>query len=299
MCRPEKPLTTANKALRELQEWLRDQRARTRQGYRALAVRAGCHATTLQRAASGETVPKLQTVLNYARACDASPEEARRLWRNARYEQTRQTRPGRGRPVPRPEYVYDFVDLSAAVQDLYEKAGSPPLRTMEQRAGGFGHLPRSTAHRIVTKQAMPHSLQQFQAYLRACEVPEADWPDWEAAWARAWRHEKRDGWLGGDVDLLMRRTLDSSYVRAAQGHTPLYSIVLTHSNGEEASAREGTHRRLRVPVRESPALARRRRRSQRARAQQMQLPLSISNPGLEEPVLLMQGFDLPPAQFDT
>ncbi|MER6342338.1 helix-turn-helix transcriptional regulator [Streptomyces tendae] len=299
MCRPEKPLTTANRALRELQEWLRDQRARARQGYRALAVRAGCHATTLQRAASGETVPKLQTVLNYARACDASPEEARRLWRNARYEQTRQTRPGRGRPVPRPEYVYDFVDLSAAVQDLYEKAGSPPLRTLELRAGGFGNLPRSTAHRIVTKQAMPHSLQQFQAYLRACEVPEADWPAWEAAWARAWRHEKRDGWLDGDVDLLMRRTLDSSYVRAAQGHTPLYNTVLTHSNGEEASAREGAHRRLRVSVRESPALIRRRRRSQRARPEQMQLPLSISNSSLEEPVLLMQGFDLPPAQIDT
>ncbi|MFE7070431.1 hypothetical protein ACFU96_10125 [Streptomyces sp. NPDC057620] len=61
---------------------------------------------------------------------------------------------------------------------------------MEQRAGNFGVLPRSTAHRIVTKQAMPHSLQQFQAYLRACEVPETDRPDWEAAWTRAWRHEK-------------------------------------------------------------------------------------------------------------
>ncbi|XPR88232.1 helix-turn-helix domain-containing protein (plasmid) [Streptomyces prasinus] len=73
------PLTTANKALRELQEWLRDQCNRTRQGYRTLAEQVGCHATTLQRAASGETVPKLQTVLNYAGAYDASPEEARRL----------------------------------------------------------------------------------------------------------------------------------------------------------------------------------------------------------------------------
>lgn len=297
MSRPERPLTTANKALRELQEWLRSQRDRTRQGYRALAERAGCHATTLQRAASGETVPKLQTVLNYARACDASPEEARRLWRNARYQQTRQARSGGGRPVPRPEYVYDFVDLSAAVQDLYERAGSPPLRTMEQRAGGFGHLPRSTAHRIVTKQAMPHSLQQFQAYLRACEVPEADWPDWEAAWTRAWRHEKRDGWLGSDVNLLMRRALNGSYVRAAQGHTPRYNIVLTHSNGEEASAHEDTHRRLRVSVRESPARARRRRRSPRARTEQMQLALPIGNPDVAEPALLMQGFDLPPTQF--
>ncbi|MFF8659285.1 hypothetical protein [Streptomyces huasconensis] len=41
MCRPEKPLTTSNKSLRELQEWLRDHRYRTRQGYRALA--AGVH----------------------------------------------------------------------------------------------------------------------------------------------------------------------------------------------------------------------------------------------------------------
>lgn len=102
MCRPEEPLTTSNKALRELQEWLREMRDRTGLGYRALSVRAGCHATTLQRAASGKTAPKLQTVLSYARACDASPEEARRLWKHARYEETRLARGGRGRPAPRP-----------------------------------------------------------------------------------------------------------------------------------------------------------------------------------------------------
>ncbi|MEU5524879.1 helix-turn-helix transcriptional regulator [Streptomyces sp. NPDC047860] len=192
MCRPEKPITTRNKALRELAEWLRDQRERTRQGYRALSVRAGFHATTLQRAASGESVPKLQTVLGYARACDASPEEARRLWKRARYEETRRARGGRGLPSPRPKFIRDFVDMSAALHDLYEKAGSPALRTMEQRAGNFGVLPRSTVHRIVAKQAMPHSKQQFQAYLRACEVPETEWPDWEGAWTRAWRHEKQD-----------------------------------------------------------------------------------------------------------
>lgn len=192
MCRPEKPIATSNVALRELQEWLRDQRGRTGQGYRALAVRAGCHATTLQRAASSEAVPKLQTVLNYARACDASPDEARHLWKRARYEQTRRARGGRGRPAPRPEFIRDFVDLEAALVDLYEKAGSPAFRTMEQRAGRYGLLPRSTAHRITNKQAMPHNLPQFKAYLRACEVPEVDWPRWESAWARAWRHEKQD-----------------------------------------------------------------------------------------------------------
>ncbi|MGW6493200.1 helix-turn-helix domain-containing protein [Streptomyces sp. NPDC055056] len=191
MCRPEKQITTNNKALRELQEWLRSQRKLSQQGYRALSVRAGCHATTLQRAASGLNVPKLPTVLKYARACDASPEEARILWRRARYEQTRRARGGRSLSAPRPELIRDFVDLSAALQDLHEKAGSPPLRTMEQRAGGYGALPRSTAHRILTKQTMPHSLHQFQAYLRSCEVAEAERPIWEAAWTRAWRHERQ------------------------------------------------------------------------------------------------------------
>jgi hypothetical protein len=100
--RPEKPITTSNSALRELQEWLRDQRDRTGQAYRALSVRAGCHATTLQRAASAETVPKLQTVLNYARACDASPDEARHLWKRARYEECRLARGGRSQIIPRP-----------------------------------------------------------------------------------------------------------------------------------------------------------------------------------------------------
>ncbi|MFJ9565944.1 helix-turn-helix domain-containing protein [Streptomyces fuscichromogenes] len=192
MCRRERPISTTNKALRELQEWLREQKARTGLDYRALSVQAGCHATTLQRAAAGDTVPTLPAVLNYARACDASPDEARLLWKAARYQETRMARGGRGQPAPRPEFIRDFVDLSAAMVELYERAGSPPLRTMEQRAGKYGVLPRSTAHRIVTKQAVPHNLPQFQAYLKACEVPEADWSVWESAWTRAWRYEKQE-----------------------------------------------------------------------------------------------------------
>ena len=259
MCRTEKPLTTTNKALRELQEWLREQRERTRQGYRALAVRAGCHATTLQRAASGERVPKLQTVLNYARACDASPEEARLLWKRARYEETRLARGGRGRPAPRPEFIRDFVDLGAALVELYDKAGSPPLRTMEQRAGGFGALPRSSAHRIRNKQAMPHSLRQFQAYLRACEVPEAEWPDWEAAWTRAWRHEKHDDFaaLGTsgvpDVDILDAIGLSPKDIltatRASKGlreRLQQHYRIVSEADGEVIIGRDGTFRR--VPV---------------------------------------------------
>ncbi|MFI9339543.1 helix-turn-helix domain-containing protein [Streptomyces althioticus] len=293
VCRPEKPLTTSNKALRELQEWLREHRSRTRQGYRALAVRAGCHPTTLQRAASGDTVPKLQTVLNYARACDAPPEEARLLWRRARYEQTRQARGGRGLPAPRPEFIRDFVDLSAAVQDLYEKAGSPPLRTLEQRAGGFGVLPRSTAHRIVTKQAMPHSLQQFQAYLRACEVPEADWPDWEAAWTRAWRHEKND-----DValqSLIRHEQLREAMEKAKSDMGRLTQrvveqvTVVVDGKEEVVLSRNGTYRRLLPTQRSQPRTARRRpaqaSRLLPGRPVQGQLAIPIGEPEAEAPAL--------------
>ncbi|MEV5107575.1 helix-turn-helix domain-containing protein [Streptomyces massasporeus] len=247
MCRPEKPLTTNNKALRALQEWLREMRERTGMGYRALSVRAGCHATTLQRAASGETVPKLQTVLSYARACDASPEEARLLWKQARYDETRLARVGRSRPAPRPQFIRDVVDLGAALVELYEKAGSPTLRIMEQRAGGYGALPRSSAHRIVNKRAMPHGLRQFQAYLRACEVPEVEWPDWKAAWTRAWRHEKQDDFaISGHHGLVESSTAMaeawstvSTYTRRLLRDRPGYfqdrvsdvRIVFTDGNG--------------------------------------------------------------------
>ncbi|MET7716415.1 helix-turn-helix transcriptional regulator [Streptomyces sp. NPDC005407] len=192
MGRPEKPIVTSNRALRALAEWLREQRTRAGQNYRSLAGRAGLHPTTLQRAASGETVPKLSTVLGYARACDAPPEEAKRLWKQARYEETRARQGGRTLPAPPPALARDFADLSAGLHELYEKAGSPSLRTMEKRAGGYGALPRSTAHRIVNRQAMPHSPAQFQAFLHACEVPEPDVQAWEDAWSRAWRHEKQD-----------------------------------------------------------------------------------------------------------
>ncbi|MEU8629576.1 hypothetical protein [Streptomyces sp. NPDC048669] len=85
----------------------------------------------------------------------------------------------------------DFADLSAALRGVYEQAGAPPLRTMEKRAGALGALPRSSAHRMVNKQMVPHTLDQFRGFLRACEVP-ADWKVWEDAWNRAWRFEKQE-----------------------------------------------------------------------------------------------------------
>ncbi|MEV5605708.1 helix-turn-helix transcriptional regulator [Streptomyces sp. NPDC052299] len=189
MGRREKEITTSNVGLRRLAEWLRMQRAWAGLTYRELADRAGLHATTLQRAASGASVPRLTPVLAYAQACDAPPEEARRLWRQARREHVRDQHARH--PAPSPRLVRDFADLSAALRDVYEQAGAPSLRTMEKRAGEFGVLPRSSAHRVVNKQMVPHTLEQFRGFLRACEVP-PDWKVWEDAWNRAWRFEKQE-----------------------------------------------------------------------------------------------------------
>lgn len=52
-------------------QWLRDRRTAARLTYRELADLTGLHATTLQRVASGHTVPMLDRVLAYAWACEA------------------------------------------------------------------------------------------------------------------------------------------------------------------------------------------------------------------------------------
>ncbi|MFB7397774.1 helix-turn-helix domain-containing protein [Streptomyces sp. NPDC056191] len=184
---------TNDLALARLAYWLREQRARSGRTYRELATRTKCTATTLQRAASGKLVPTRTTVLSYARACDGSSETALMLWKAARHEAALEGR--RRRPAPRPEAIWDEPELIEALVDLYRRAGSPSLRLMEERAGGYGVLPRSTAHRIVNRQLVPRSRSQFVGYLMACEVSEAMWDAWTTAWGRTLR-SKVDGQYG-------------------------------------------------------------------------------------------------------
>lgn len=189
MGRPERPVTTSNKALAELVSWMREQRTLAGRSYRELATRTKCTATTLQRAASGDSVPRLGTVLSYARACDASLETAKMFWKAARYEEATQ---GSRVVPPRPALIWDTADLGVALVDLYRRAGSPSLRSMEERAGGYGVLPRSAAHRIVTRQTIPLNPRQFKGFLTACDVPEGEQETWIAAWSRAARLEKQE-----------------------------------------------------------------------------------------------------------
>ncbi|AVV46706.1 hypothetical protein C6376_40580 [Streptomyces sp. P3] len=136
--------------------------------------------------------------------------------------------------------------MSAALHDLYEKAGSPTLRTMEQRAGNFGVLPHRTVHRIVTKQAMPHSKRQFQAYLQACEVPETEWPSWEAAWTRAWRHEKQDDFAARGLSPVSTPLRDLlSATETAQGEVVVQAWAMPRVR-EQAVRALAQHERLAI-----------------------------------------------------
>ncbi|WP_408059257.1 helix-turn-helix domain-containing protein [Streptomyces erythrochromogenes] len=200
MGRPEKPILDhpANERLQQLAEYLRGRRQRAGQPtYRALATAAGMHATTLQRAASGRTVPKLHVVLAYVRACDASVDDraldrAKLLWQEARLEESRHLHHVPAFTILIPLHrIRDLAELSHRLRRLYQEAGSPTLREMELRAGAYGVLPRSTAHRIIHMKSVPRSMQQFRAFLRACEVPARSFPAYEEAWDRAWIRERR------------------------------------------------------------------------------------------------------------
>ncbi|MYS44767.1 helix-turn-helix domain-containing protein [Streptomyces sp. SID5998] len=176
--RKEKPIVASNRALVRLARWLRDQRSASRCSYAELAVRAGCHATTLQRAASGRSVPSARTVRAYAAACGASQEVATELWRQARRRTARNTAVGSPLDI-------DGIDMfRAGLRELYEAAGRPSMRDME-RAGGPGRLPHSTAHRIVTGLTVPRDVYQLTGFLTACSVTEREHPGWVDAWRRA------------------------------------------------------------------------------------------------------------------
>ncbi|MFR9758187.1 helix-turn-helix domain-containing protein, partial [Streptomyces sp. TR06-5] len=188
MGRPQKRIATPNEALERLAFWLRVQRERAGLTYHELAERTTCSASTLARAAAGERVPRLPTVEAYARACEASVADGRRMWRAARAAEQRHTRVPRSIPdaAPRPELVQEPADLHAALRALYYKSGAMPLAEMERRAGGHGRLPHSTVHRML-KGATMFRQDQLTAFLDGCGVPVRNHPQWHRAWERAWR----------------------------------------------------------------------------------------------------------------
>lgn len=199
MGRPENPIAPCDKALDALVRWMRGHRTKAGLSYAQLAertrhltlptgARARCSADTLARAASGLTVPKHRVVLAYAGACGADMAEAERLWKRARYRESRNR--CHEEPAPHISYVRDFAELRAALVDLYRKDGSRPYQELEEISGGA--LTHATVSRVISAVTGRPTRQFVIAFAKACGVRGVALNEWAQAWDRA--EERR---LGG------------------------------------------------------------------------------------------------------
>ncbi|WP_405914745.1 hypothetical protein [Streptomyces sp. NBC_00728] len=186
MGRPQKPIIAAP-ALTDLAQWLRTRRSECHLTYREMACLSGIHATTLQRAAAGASVPRLAVVEKYSEVCQADLAVARGLWRAARYEaRLKQGHPADAGRALRPELVRDFADLVHLMRELHLRAGAPSLRTLQRNAGKHGQLPRSTLQRVLSGHALP-SFDHLVAFVEGCGVSRDALRAWQWAWQRAER----------------------------------------------------------------------------------------------------------------
>lgn len=223
MGRKERPIASSNRALVKLARWLRDQRSDSGCSYAELAARVGVHATTLQRAASGQSVPSERSVRAYAVACGASVDTAMDLWRQARRGRLRSAGPA----SPSPQDIDSVEMLRAGLRELYELAGRPSVRVMEERAGA-GRLPHSTAHRILLGQTVPRDTHQLTGFLTACLVTSSEHPAWIAAWQRTRgnQHDQAPSAIAPQRRAPRRHATTTAPARPSVPASGLYASVL-------------------------------------------------------------------------
>ncbi|WP_030062463.1 helix-turn-helix domain-containing protein [Streptomyces novaecaesareae] len=188
MGRREKPIEATEPALGRLAAWLREQREQTGLTYRQLADRTNYHATTLQRAASGRSVPSWKVVEAVTRECGGDLKTARRKWSQANYW-AHVPRPSGTRRLraPRrvdPEQVDSFADLRRAMHEMRRKADWPSLKELDRRARARGRRLPSSTLALVLKGEAPLHKPVFLTYMEACDVREVRRTLWAAAWDR-------------------------------------------------------------------------------------------------------------------
>ncbi|MFF4733576.1 helix-turn-helix domain-containing protein [Streptomyces mirabilis] len=136
MARPETPVASCRVSLHALVSWLRLRRAQSGLSLAQMSQRTTMSKATLSRATSGHGIPALSVVRVFAQACGASPDEAERLWKQARYEERSPL--GEATQLIHLDYVNTYADLHAHLLDMYHRDGSRPYRDLEQQAGGNG-----------------------------------------------------------------------------------------------------------------------------------------------------------------
>ncbi|MFD5899786.1 helix-turn-helix domain-containing protein [Streptomyces sp. NPDC060366] len=183
-------------ALANLAVFLRERRDTAGLTYQQLALREGMPSkATLERAASGASVPSWSTVYAFIDATATTPQlfvdtflhgaggltRGRDLWIRAR----RATRaPYYVHKAPDPELICSVSDLSQALRDQHTWAGCPSPGDMERKFPH--HLPRSTTRRIINGTTLPATPEQTIALLKACHViSPASLTPWLAAAIRA------------------------------------------------------------------------------------------------------------------
>jgi transcriptional regulator with XRE-family HTH domain len=190
MGRPEKQIPDPLSPLGRLAVALRNGRRHVGLSYAELAERTRFHSPgTLQRAASGTTLPKLETAQAFARACGLDADEITRMW-IAAYRGTKGGGHKNETPAPQPGRIKDFPGLCRALEELRQVNGAPSFQILQNRARAAGaELSRSTAYRICAGQQPPASLGCLEAFLIACEVPPRERTVWAEAWVRARKHD--------------------------------------------------------------------------------------------------------------
>ncbi|MFD9574655.1 helix-turn-helix domain-containing protein [Streptomyces sp. NPDC059982] len=193
MGRPEQPVPHPHGALGRLALGLRHTRHSAHLTYHQLAGKAaGFSRPTLQRAASGRTLPTPDTVTAYARACNADPAPLLALWKTAARERAAGTL---RKPAPAIRQIQDEADMGAALRNLHLDAGAPSCREIERRTRNHAdtiRVPRNTVHQILSRRRFPRSKDQLRAVLTALGVPATGHETWLRAWSRVNRRLQAD-----------------------------------------------------------------------------------------------------------
>ncbi len=218
MGRPEKPVDRTVPARAKLADFLRDRKAAANLTYREMSeITDGAPSkATLERAASGASVPLWETVRAFVLVTMVEEEEpesifaappamarGKELWIRAR----RATRaPYYIHKAPDPALISSKADLSRALRHQHVWAGYPTPGEME-RMSGPGELPSSTTRRIIEGTTLPVDPIQILAFLNACYVlTPAGLEPWLAATVRVFEKKNTTGypgkWSSAHVDLL-------------------------------------------------------------------------------------------------
>ncbi|MFD6470396.1 helix-turn-helix domain-containing protein [Streptomyces goshikiensis] len=198
MGRRENAVAASTRQMEALALWLRAQRQREALTYAAMAQRInyGFTASMLSRAAGGKTVPTRQVVEAFARACQADPVEARRLWKAARAaEHTRRRRAGEFEDLAdkvvqvysHPKVIETVGELRRAMVHLRARDGQPSLAELQRRAGqapdGRYLLPKSSLGAVLRGDAVP-TRGHVLAFTEALGMSRRKVGEWGNAWDR-------------------------------------------------------------------------------------------------------------------